>query len=323
MTGVGAGPNADPRGGVPSPAMVDTPKVVIGKRRSFLLGQRWKDLALSLVSIPVFVWGVRWFIATLREGHLFDDDHFGHTIGGGVIVGFITLVSGIYVAALITSLRDVVLDSACPCCGAERRRNFRNPPCKDPKACGACLVYLRANGLEVTEERLDAYEEFATPYELSSERYLPAVRRRDVNQFEFRWPDMCAVCGAAATQRRDIGEWGKIQADMGILGEVVHIVGVEAGVAPRRDSEMVHHIPSSTTKTRTEQLDAKLKYLEVPVCAQHTKREWSANPLEFKSGMLVFASYRYYKAFCELNQIGATLKSVTSTTGAPPASSPQ
>ncbi len=302
---------------------MDNPKVVIGKRRSSWLGQRWKDLAYSFVSIPVLVWCVRWFIATFREGHLFDDDHFGHTIAGGGIVGFIMVLSGIGVFALISSLRDVVLDSPCPCCGAERRRNFENPPCKYPKACGACLVYLRANGLEVTEERLDAYKEFATPYELSSERYLPAVRRSNANQFEFRWPDMCAVCGAAASQRRDIGEWGKIQVDMGILGEVVHIVGVEAGVAPRRDSEMVHHIPSSTSKTRTEQLDDKLKNLEVPVCAQHTKREWSANPLEFKSGMLVFASYRYYKAFCEINQVGARLKSVTSTTGAPPASSPQ
>lgn len=322
MTGDGQGANADPRGGVGSPAM-DNPKVVIGKRRSSWLGQRWKDVALSAVSIPVFVWCVRWFIATLREGHLFDDDHFGHTIAGGAIVGFIMLISGIYVAALLSSLRDVVLDSACPCCGAAGRRNFRNPPCKDPVACGSCVAYLRANGLEVTEERLEAMTENSTPYEIPSKRYLPAVRRSNANQFEFRWPDMCAVCGAAATQRRDIGEWGKIQADTGILGEVVHIVGVEAGVAPRRDSEMVHHIPSSTTKTRTEQLDDKLKNLEVPVCAQHTKREYYGNPLKFKSGMLVFASYRYYRAFCELNQIGARLKSVTSTTGAPPASSPQ
>jgi hypothetical protein len=323
MTGDVQGANADPRGGVRSPAMADTPKVVIGTRRSSWLGQRWKDLALSFASLPVFVWGVRWFIAMFREGHLFDDDHFGHTIGGGLIVGFITLVSGIYVAGLISSLRNVVLDSACPCCGANRRRNFGNPHSESPTACGACLAYLRANGLEVTEESLEAMTENLEPYEVSSERYLPAVRRDNHNHFEFRWPDMCSVCGAVATQRRDIGEWGKIQVDMGVLGEVVHIVGVEAGVAPRRDSEMIHHNPSPTTKSGTQQLDSELKYLRVPVCAKHTRDEWYGTPLKFKSGMLVFASYRYYKAFCELNQIGATLKSVTSTTGAPPASSPQ
>jgi len=330
MTGDMPGVNVESLAGVRSPSMADTPRVVVGKRRSFLLGQSWKEFAWELAGPLLLWWSVRWFIALFREGHLFDDDHFGHTVAGGLFFAFITLVGGIGVAGLISSLGDLVLDSACPCCGAERRRNFRHPSSSPPVECGACLAYLCANGLEVaevtevTEERLNGNKRFATPYELSSQHYLPAVRRDNHNHFRFRWPEMCATCGATATQRRDIGKWGQIQTDLGILGEVVHIVGVEAGVAPRRDSEMVHHIPSSTSKTNTEKLDSELSNLEVPVCSKHTEVEDRfAPPLEFKSGKLLFASYIYYKAFCELNEIGATSKSVTNAPGVPPASRSQ
>ena len=47
-----------------------------------------------------------------------------------------------------------------------------------------------------------------------------------------------------------------------------------------------------------------LSTLKVPVCAKHT---WKADPpgevLKYSSGTLEFRSYRYYKAFCELDHI--------------------
>ena len=47
-----------------------------------------------------------------------------------------------------------------------------------------------------------------------------------------------------------------------------------------------------------------LSNLSAPVCAKHTENEDPlTDVIKYSSGVLEFRSYRYYKAFCELNQI--------------------
>jgi hypothetical protein len=316
---------ASPPRGVSS-SLMSSSQVVVGKRRPFWQGFRsWKEPVYALLAPVVLVYSAYWFVGLFRAGHLFDNDHLGHTVIGGGFFALLALFGVFGTRELFRALRQVVLDSACPCCGAERARNFGPPEdSATPRACGACLAYLRAEGTQVSEERAEAVHTGALPYELASEHYLPAVRRDNHNHFKFAWPETCALCGDAASARREVGEWGKIQADLGIVGEVAHMVGVEAGVAPRDYKEMVHHVGTGATPSPGDRLDRELSHLKVPVCSKHTEDAARfAVPIECKSGKLVFASYGYYRAFCELNQIGATLKSVTSATGSPRPSSPQ
>ena len=305
--------------------MSDAPNVVVGKRRPFWEGyDDWTTAVLEIASPLVFVGTGLWLVRLVRAGHLFDDEHFGHTVVAGGIVALVCALSIVGMWMLASSVRAVVLASACPCCGAQRTRNYGVPSDPAPAPCGTCLAYLRASGVEVSEERPEAVKTIGLPYELASEHYLPAVRRDNRNHFKFEWPAMCAVCGAVATKRREIGEWGKLEVDLGIVGTVAHIAAVEAGVTPARYDESIHHAAPLTSRTPDEQLDRELSHLVVPVCAKHTEDEDRfADPLEFRSGKLLFASYGYYREFCRLNQIGTTLKSVTSATGSPTASSPQ
>ena len=57
---------------------------------------------------------------------------------------------------------------------------------------------------------------------------------------------------------------------------------------------------------KNDEYDKALSHLKVPVCAKHTEDEDEhyGNAIEYSHGRLGFASYRYYRAFCELNHIG-------------------
>lgn len=319
MTALGGG------GGVSSSHMSSSP-VVVGKRRPFWQGFRnWREPVYLLLAPVALVYSVYWFVGLFRAGHLFDNDHLGHTVIGGGFFALVALFGVFGTRELLRAFRAVVLDSACPCCGAERVRRFGPPEdSATPQPCGACLAYLRAEGDQVREEQAEAVHTGLLPYELASEHYLPVVRRDNHSHFKFAWPEICAMCGDAATARREVGEWGKIEADLGIVGEIGHIAGVAVGAVPKDYKESIVHLSSGGTPTAKQQLDRELTHLKVPVCGKHTEDAARfAAPIECKAGKLIFASYGYYRAFCQLNQIGATLKSVTSTAGTPRSSSPQ
>jgi hypothetical protein len=308
--------------------------VVVGTRCGFWANfeNDRKSAVFALVAPVVLLWSVWRLIGIVRAGHMFDDTNLGHTVVVGGFFVVIALVSLVFTSILLGTTRTVLVESVCPRCGVVRKRNFGTTTKNAPAACGACWAYLRADGNEVSEECAEAVKTIGLPYELTSKHYLSVVRRDNHSHFKFAWPEMCAVCGNPATKRRVIGEWGKINTDLGVLGEVVHIVGNEAGFIPDRYNEMINHAAPVTTKSPSDRLDGELRHLKVPVCGKHTDDETPFdNPLEFRSGAMVFASYRYYRAFCELNRIGeadggqpgSTLKSVSSTAGAPPASRPQ
>jgi len=93
--------------------------MVVGRRCGFWRGYGdWQTAILELASPLLFIWSMSWFIDLVQEGHLFDDNHLGHTVVGGAFFGFIALLSVLGILPFWSSLHDGVLDSACPCCGA-------------------------------------------------------------------------------------------------------------------------------------------------------------------------------------------------------------
>ncbi|HEX4452950.1 MAG TPA: hypothetical protein VH143_18880 [Kofleriaceae bacterium] len=73
-------------------------------------------------------------------------------------------------------------------------------------------------------------------------------------------------------------------------------------------SQSSHVLPQAgmgpSAPTDDDKNSRSLSNLSAPVCAKHTE---AADPMtdviKYSSGTLEFRSYRYYKAFCELNQI--------------------
>ena len=210
-------------------------------------------------------------------------------------------LAGLGVAALGVWLyrnerRAYVIISACPVCGVEAQRDFRDATNKKvwPVPCGRCLAYLRLQPkkLEVREEAFTASNAALTPYQLRSEQYEAVVPRRDDEdrQFEFAMPAMCAVCCASdAPFTREIGYAGNVDAGGGLTGTVLY----------RSTNNPVGRPPD-----RDDSFERALKHVQTPACAQHSK-PGSGNAMEYDGGTLRFASYRFYKAFCELNHITA------------------
>jgi len=233
---------------------------VVGTRVPFWKGfYDWKDGAFYLASPFLVLWSARWFFCLSGErGHLLDDGHVGDTVVGVAFFAIVAIAGVLGIRGFFSARRDVVLDSACPCCGGRQIRNFGDPSDDGvkPLACATCIAYLRAKGVEVTEERLDAFDK-ATTYVVPPARYLPVVARDGQGHFAFQMPAMCA------------GRDGR-----------------------------------STAESESELLDAGLRDLKVPVCVNHTDdASLVFAPFEYKSGGLVVASYRFYRAFCALNRI--------------------
>ncbi len=236
------------------------------------------------------------------------------------LVTVVAVIVAWRVGTVTDDASTLVLASACPACGTRAERTFTAAP----TSCGTCAAYLRATGLEVREESPDALDLSIPPYALPPARYLPAAKRDNHNHFKFAMPAMCAVCGAAdAPKLRKIKDWSTAAAggDGGILGAVVSAAVTEVASTSYTYN---HHPVSAAEPTPAAQYDELLARLQAPVCSVHEATPDAAdddNALAFHDGKLEFASYRYYKAFVVLN--GITLQSVTSMTGAPPASSPQ
>ena len=278
-----------------NPAEV-VPHAVVGTRVPFWKGfYDWKDGAFYLASPFLVLWSARWFFRLSGErGHLLDDGHVGDTVVGVAFFAIVAIAGVLGIRGFFSARRDVVLDSACPCCGGRQIRNFGDPSDDGvkPLACATCIAYLRAKGVEVTEERLDAFDK-ATTYVVPPARYLPVVARDGQGHFAFQMPAMCAGCGSAdAPHLREIEAWGRAGAGFGFVGTQMSYTGV-----PGRDGR-------STAESESELLDAGLRDLKVPVCVNHTDdASLVFAPFEYKSGGLVVASYRFYRAFCALNRI--------------------
>jgi hypothetical protein len=271
------------------------PHMVLGTRVPFWKGfYDWKEGAFYLASPLLVLWSARWFFGLIQQrGHLLDDGHVGDTVVGVAFFSIVAIIGVLGIRGFFSATRDVVLESACPCCGARQIRNFGDPSQAEvePLACGTCLVYLRAKGLEVTEERIEAITR--NSYVVPPARYLPVIERDSQGHFAFQMPPMCAGCGSTdAPHLRDIAAWGRGGAGLGFVGTQMSYTGV-----PGRDGR-------STAESQSDLLDAGLRDLKVPVCVNHTRHASLVYaPFEYKSGGLVMASYRFYKAFCALNRI--------------------
>jgi hypothetical protein len=273
--------------------------------------------ALFLLGSPLLVVAaIGWvgYLVHLGIGTSFDDAHVGATVVGTLAFAVGAVVGGYGTSRLKASMRSVTMQGACPCCGAMRQRTFEDPSSSKspPTPCGACIAYLRATGDEMREEAVDAFEMIRTPYVLTAEQYRPAVKLTNRGGYTFEMPTMCAVCGdPAAPHRRDIGNGDSLADDLGALGALGSVVSTVADV-PRGRVGPVYRVVSSTAPDQAEKDSRGLSHLKAPVCAKHTEKEESfGDALEYSSGKLEFASYRFYKAFCELNHIDRGSSAVT------------
>jgi hypothetical protein len=195
--------------------------------------------------------------------------------------------------------RTAEILSACPVCGAPRQRGFmvvrdeRNPY----TSCGACIAYLRLDldSLEVSEEASDAN----AIYVVNAAQYVNVVPRTNVG-FKFQMPTICAVCGAAeAPHLRKLAPVSRPNA--GVIGAVAS--GVASEVAFDAGFAQANRNYNSNTLSSGAELDLQLREVETHVCDKHTAI--TERGVEYSDGDLLFALYRHYKAFCELNHISA------------------
>lgn len=227
------------------------------------------------------------------SGTMFDNDNFG----GTVVMGAVAIIAGVIGGFMTRSaMRRVALRAPCPSCGSVMDRQFENPmdPKSLPTPCSTCIAYLRATPRNEVNEETDAnVQNLATkfPYGLSADQYTPAVKHTNRRLYKFEMPPMCAICGdTSAKHERDINDGDAFGDDVFDVLNAGHIPG-RVGAAP-------------SAPTEDDKYSRGLSALKAPVCDRHTE---SADPfgdvIQYSQGKLEFASYRYYKAFCELNHI--------------------
>jgi hypothetical protein len=192
-------------------------------------------------------------------------------------------------ATLQSRRRAYMIVSACPACGFEATRDFRNADRRNPWpiACRHCLAYLRIHPktLAVREVRRDEPADHLLPFGLLEEQYVGIVPRRDEEDrpFAFVMPTICAMCSAP---------------DAPFLSEIGYC-GIVDGKGELRGILYPMNYAGKTTPTKHDELDRANQHIKPPVCAQHK----GAIAMERDSGFLQFASYRYYREFCALNKI--------------------
>ena len=258
-----------------------TSNVVVGKRVTGESGMP-AGLTMYIVAALLVVLAVRSFAA------------HDSTFGG-------LYVFGALVAALVArtfrgdAKRTSDILSSCPVCDVERQRSFM--AVRDERevttACEACIAYLRVNldSLAVTEEPADAT---GGTYSVSPAQYS------SVTPSALQMPTMCAVCGASpAPLLRTLDP--VTEPDAGVIGAVAS--GVATEVAYETNILRADRRYGSNTPSPGAELDFQLGKLEMHVCEKHTSI--TARGCEYDDGTIFFGSYRYYKAFCELNHIKA------------------
>ncbi len=228
-----------------------------------------------------------------EAGTMFDDDNFG----GTVVLGMAAIVAAV-VGVVVTraTLRRVALRGPCPSCGAMALRGFASPadPTSLPTQCGTCIAYLRATEADEVREETDAQVQHLAvkfPYALRADQYMPAVQHTNRRFFTFEMPPMCATCGDPnATHKRDINDGDHFGDGLVDLASSGHAPG-RVGAAP-------------SSPTQDDKNSQGLSNLKAPVCEKHTESaDTFGDVIGYSSGKLEFASYRYYKAFCDLNNI--------------------
>lgn len=253
-----------------------------------------EPILAKLFGPAVIVGGVAWIVhlARPKAGTMFDDDNIGPTVVFGAIA-LVIIIIGIFLVRW--SIRGVDVEGPCPSCGANAVRQFDKPedPTSRPSPCGACIAYLRTNETALREEPIEATHRIERNYELAPDQYLPTMQRvSNRGGFKFEMPTMCAMCG-------DPNALHKFKIRNGdALGDDPIELFTKHNIVP-----MVGMAPNAGPPTEDQKNSKGLSYLVTPVCAKHTEEEELFAPLEYRSGTLAFAAYRYYKAFCELNNI--------------------
>lgn len=262
-------------------------------RIPFALG----DLIAPALIVGVLVGAIALIVHLVRPtaGTMFDDDNIGPTVVLGPVAIIVLVIGGVIVRS---SLRGIMLRGPCPGCGAVAVRWYASPldPRSLPTQCGTCIVYLRASSKDEVREEVEApFHGLANelPYALSADQYMSAVQHTNRKFFKFVMPKMCAACGDPnARDKRAIENGDYISKDLGPWSQQYHVLP-QVGIAPGS------HPPSE------EDINSKgLSNLQAAVCEKHTKKAepiWEV--MAYSSGKLEFSSYRYYKAFCELNNI--------------------
>ncbi len=270
--------------------------VVTGTRVKFWKSPQWTlgTAAFELASPLLILWAAKTVI-------------FGDREFGDYALGAILLVAGVIGLTMLRGeFRKVVLDSPCPVCGAQARRSFPEASKQKlyPTPCGSCVAYLRASGVEVREERLEADGSF---YIVPAARYVSSVARDGDGKFQFAMPAMCGRCGSGnAHELRDIIEVGEHigGGGSGALGKVMAGAAREAvnTGAPTRYSDGLHHATSGAPTA--DAADAALKGIKVPVCPKHTlAASRTGDPVAYTHGDLWFQWYGFYRAFLALNKL--------------------
>jgi len=229
--------------------------------------------------------GFGWIVHVVRAGTMFDD-----LVSLGLVgIAVIAIILGALM--LRTDIRAVLLEGPCPNCGVVATRQFDKPadPKSSPTACGACIAYLRGTGDVVREESIDALDTIHVNYELTSDQYEPAVKASSGRYYKFIMPKLCAICGDPNAPQALVIDHGNSASahDLDFLTQGNVINNPTAKIEP----------------TEAEKLDDKLSNLRAPVCDKHADKYEFGRALSCFGGHLRFASYRYYKAFCELNHI--------------------
>jgi hypothetical protein len=245
----------------------------------------------KLFGPAVIAGGIAWIVHLARPkvGTMFDNDNVGPTVVFGA-VALIIIIIGIFLTR--SSMRVVAVEGPCPCCGVSSVRRFDKPtdPSSDPTPCGACIAYLRTSGTALREEALETTQR---SYDLAPDQYLPALQRlSNRGGYKFAMPAICAMCGdPKATHKR------KIESAELLVTDPIELF-TKHNIVP-----MVGMAPNPGPPTEDQKNNAGLSHLTAPVCDKHTEKEEFRSPLEYSNGTLEFMSYRYYKAFCELNNI--------------------
>ncbi|MEO8845363.1 MAG: hypothetical protein ABI591_29685, partial [Kofleriaceae bacterium] len=189
-------------------------------------------------------------------------------------------------------MRVVSVEGPCPSCGANTVRRFDKPedPTSGPSACGACIAYLRTSETTLREEAIEAKDD----YELVPTQYLPALQSvSNRGGFKFAMPTMCAICGDPHAHHKFTIKDGDALVDGPMDLFTKHNIVPMVGMAP-----------NAGPPTEDQKNSKGLSRLTAPVCDKHTEQEEPFGaPLEYRFGTLAFVSYRYYKAFCEMNNI--------------------
>lgn len=250
-----------------------------------------ESVLAKLLGPAVIVGGIAWIVhlARPKTGAMFDDDNIGPTVVFGAIA-LVIIIIGIFLTR--SSMRVVSVEGPCPSCGANAVRQFDKPedPTSSPSPCGACIAYLRASETALREEAIEATEN----YVLVPNQYLPALQRvSNRGGFKFEMPTMCAMCGVPHAQHKF-----KIKNGDALVDDPIELF-TKHNIVP-----MVGMAPNAGPPTEDEKNSKGLSRLTAPVCDKHTEEaEPFGAPLEYRSGALEFVSYRYYKAFCEMNNI--------------------